>query len=85
MKFRFIGDPRDNFSGAAEITVHGIKFNRKDWTDVDDPKIAEKLLTHTHFESDFEPRDHKAEPVPHPPPPKPGAPASPPKASTTKG
>lgn len=50
-KFRFIGDPRDDFSGPDEIQVFGLSFNRKTWTEVLDPAIAAKLAKHSHFEA----------------------------------
>lgn len=51
MKFRFIGDPRNNFSGPDALEKFGLHFNRTEWTEVSDARVISKLLGHSHFES----------------------------------
>jgi hypothetical protein len=48
MRARFIGDPRDNFSGPDVLTCWGVEFVKGEWTEVDDPRFA----SHSHFEVD---------------------------------
>jgi hypothetical protein len=51
MKFRFIGDPRDNGSGPETVERFDHVFTRYGWTDVQDKEAVRKLLGHSHFES----------------------------------
>lgn len=51
MKFRFIGDPKDSFSGPSKVETLGHVFTREDWTEVSDKYAIDKLLGHSHFES----------------------------------
>lgn len=51
MKFRFVGDPRNNFSGPDALEKFGLNFNRTEWTEVSDAAVAAKLIGHSHFES----------------------------------
>jgi hypothetical protein len=52
-RFKFIGDPRDNFSGPEVLRMFGRDFPRDKWVDVDEGEICEKLESHTHFDADF--------------------------------
>lgn len=47
--FRFIGDPRDKFSGPDIIEFDGVKIDRREFTTVPDD-MAEKLRGNNHFE-----------------------------------
>jgi hypothetical protein len=51
MKFRWIGDPRNNFDGPDIIEKFDHVFTRTDWTDVEDKSVIAKLIGHSHFES----------------------------------
>lgn len=48
-KFRFAGDPNDNWSGPKEIAAYGLTFTRDEWTDVP-PELASKFSGNAHFE-----------------------------------
>jgi hypothetical protein len=50
MKFRFIGDPKNGFSGPDAFEKFGLNFSRSEWTDVDDPVFVAKLLGSDHYE-----------------------------------
>lgn len=50
MKFRFRGDPNNEFSGPDEICLYGLTFRRDSWTEVP-PQLTERLSRHNHFES----------------------------------
>lgn len=50
MKFLFVGDPLDTFSGPESVRVFGYEIGRIDPVEVDD-STAQKLLTHSHFEA----------------------------------
>lgn len=51
MEVTFIGDPNDDFSGPAEVTVYGITFQKGDAVKVDGrTKDADKFRGHSHFE-----------------------------------
>lgn len=52
MRFRFIGDPNDNFSGPDTVTVFGLVFSRVEWTEVSDETVTRKLCRHNHFEAE---------------------------------
>lgn len=47
--FRFIGDPRDGFSGPDLIEYDGVKFDRLEFVSVPD-YMADKLRGNNHFE-----------------------------------
>lgn len=49
VSFRFIGDPKDNFSGPDIIEFNGVKIGRIEFTTVPDD-VAEKLRNNNHFE-----------------------------------
>lgn len=51
MKARFIGDPRDNFSGPDVFPLRGVVFIKDEWTSVADEDLFAKLQTHNHFET----------------------------------
>lgn len=51
MKFRFIGDPRNNFSGPDRFEKFGLQFSRTDWTEVTDKSLIAKLLNSSHYEN----------------------------------
>jgi len=51
MKARFIGDPRDNFSGPDVFPLRGVVFLKNQWTSVADEALFAKLQTHNHFET----------------------------------
>lgn len=59
MRFRFVGDPRNNGDGPDEFEKFGHVFSRDSWTDVDDPFVIGKMLNNPHFEvaSDGSPID----------------------------
>lgn len=48
-KYRFIGDPNDNFSGPDVIDWQGFSVARDGWTEIPD-EYAAKLAGNTHFE-----------------------------------
>ncbi len=50
MKFRFIGDPKNGFSGPYAFEKFGLNFSRSEWTDVDDHVLIAKLLGSDHYE-----------------------------------
>lgn len=52
MKFRFIGDPRNNFDGPDVLEKFDHIFTRSDWTEVTDDFVIRKLLGSSHYESD---------------------------------
>lgn len=52
-KFKFIGDPKDNYSGPEVLEVFGMKFPRDKWVEVPEGKECEKLSNHSHFDADF--------------------------------
>ena len=66
--FRFIGDPRDNFSGPDIIEFDGVKIDRREFTTVPDD-MAEKLRGNNHFEEfrGVTPAQFDASPVSEPP------------------
>jgi hypothetical protein len=65
-RYRFIGDPNDDFSGPDMLEWFGLIFSRDDWTEVPEGLTA-KIAGHSHFES-----EDTASPEPRPaPPPKP--------------
>ena len=49
MRARFIGDPRDNFSGAEEFVFFGTLFRKGEWRDVGEEELP-RLIGHSHFE-----------------------------------
>lgn len=51
MKARFIGDPRDNFSGPDLFPLRGVVFVKNEWTSVADEALFAKLQAHNHFET----------------------------------
>lgn len=51
MKARFIGDPRDNFSGPDPFPLGGVVFAKDKWTSVADEALFAKLQTNNHFET----------------------------------
>ena len=52
MRVRFIGDPRDNFSGPDVLEMFSMKFPRDQWVNVEEGPFAVKLRRHSHFEVD---------------------------------
>jgi len=52
MRARFIGDPRDNFSGPDVLEMFNTKFPRDQWINVEEGPFAVKLRRHNHFEVD---------------------------------
>lgn len=66
MKFRFIGDPKDNFSGPETMIFRDYTFPRDVWVTIKDAGIIEKLTGHSHYESASE--DEKPAPAPAPSP-----------------
>lgn len=62
MRARFIGDPRDNWSGSERLTMLGADFIKGEWADVSD-EVAGKLATHSHFEVEDGTIPPDAEPV----------------------
>jgi hypothetical protein len=52
MKFRFIGDPRNNGSGPDAFVKFDLAFSRDEWTEVDDPSVIRKLLGSDHYEAE---------------------------------
>ncbi len=53
MKFRFIGDPNDNYSGPDVLEMFGMKFPRDKWVEVPEGRDSEKLSNNAHFDTDF--------------------------------
>ena len=51
-RFRFIGDPNDNFSGPSPFTWEGFVFSRTEWTDVPDD-LALRLVENNHYECEW--------------------------------
>jgi hypothetical protein len=52
-RFRFIGDPRDNFSGPDVMEYELYTFPRDVWVTIKDPRLIAKLSGHSHYEADF--------------------------------
>jgi hypothetical protein len=50
-KFRFVGDPNDDWSGPKSIDAFGLTFTRDDFTPVP-PDVAVKLAGNSHFEAE---------------------------------
>ena len=51
MRFRFIGDPKDNFSGPDVAEFYGMKFPRGEWVEVPEGPAREKLKIKSHYEA----------------------------------
>lgn len=51
MKFTYIGDPNDDFSGPSELTTGGQTFAKNEPTEVDDDNedLIRRLKGHSHF------------------------------------
>lgn len=47
-KFKYVGDPRNNFSGPQTGPIHGVMFTKGETTEVDDEAVAAKLRRHSH-------------------------------------
>jgi hypothetical protein len=52
-RFKFIGDPRDNYSGPEVLRMFGRDFPRDKWVEVEEGEFCEKLESHSHFDADF--------------------------------
>jgi len=47
---RFVGDPKDNFSGPASMSMFGLEFPKGEFVGVTDEAALKKLRNHNHFE-----------------------------------
>lgn len=59
MKAKFIGDPRDGFSGPEVMSMHGVLFPKGEMVQVH-AAVFRKLSMHSHFETDGADVDHSA-------------------------
>jgi hypothetical protein len=53
MRFRFVGDPRNNGDGPEEFEKFEHSFSRDKWTEVDDQFVIGKLINSRHFEAEI--------------------------------
>jgi len=47
---RFIGDPKDDFSGPSSMSMFGMEFPKGEFVGVTDEAALKKLRGHSHFE-----------------------------------
>lgn len=52
-KFRFIGDPNDDYSGPRVLKILDLEFPRDEWVEVPEGAVADKLDGHNHFDADY--------------------------------
>lgn len=61
-RIRFVGDPKDDFSGPRNMRMWGHNFVKDDYLEVPD-SVAAKARTHSHFQIEGEGEDPHAGPA----------------------